>query len=144
MGKLIYSAMTSLDGYIEDEKGEFDWAFPDAEVHAFINDLERPIGIHLYGRRMYETMAVWQTVGDEPGLPAAEADFAEPPTGTSASAAPAWRSTRSGPGWWTRSTSWCSRSSWAAASQGCPETSGWTSSVFSPPHEISRPSASMG
>jgi dihydrofolate reductase len=77
MANLIYAALTSLDGYIEDEQGRFDWAMPDAEVHAFVNDLERPVGTHLYGRRMYETMAVWQTVGDEPGLPAAEADFAE-------------------------------------------------------------------
>ena len=77
MAKLNYTAITSLDGYIEDEKGRFDWAEPDAEVHAFVNDLERPVGTHLYGRRMYETMAIWQTVGDEPGLPAAEADFAE-------------------------------------------------------------------
>jgi dihydrofolate reductase len=77
MAKLIYTAITSLDGYTEDEAGKFDWAMPDAEVHAFVNDLERPIGTHLYGRRMYETMAVWQTVGDEPGLPAAEADFAD-------------------------------------------------------------------
>jgi len=77
MAKLIYSAMISLDGHIEDEKGKFDWAFPDAEVHAFINDLERPIGTHIYGRRMYETMAVWQSMSDEPGLPAVEADFAE-------------------------------------------------------------------
>jgi dihydrofolate reductase len=77
MAKLIYTAITSLDGYIEDDKGRFDWAEPDAEVHSFVNDLERPVGTHLYGRRMYETMAVWQTVGDEPGLPAAEADFAE-------------------------------------------------------------------
>ena len=77
MAKLIYSAMTSLDGYIEDEEGSFDWAFPDAELHAFINDLERPVGAHLYGRRMYETMAVWQSMGDEPGLPAVETDFAE-------------------------------------------------------------------
>ena len=77
MAKLIYTAFTSLDGYIEDDDGRFDWAMPDAEVHTFVNDLERPIGTHLYGRRMYETMAVWQTVGDEPGLPAAEADFAE-------------------------------------------------------------------
>ena len=77
MAKLNYTAITSLDGYIEDEKGRFDWAVPDAEVHAFVNDLERPVGTHLYGRRMYETMAIWQTVGDEPGLPAAEADFAE-------------------------------------------------------------------
>jgi hypothetical protein len=52
-------------------------AEPDAEVHSFLSDLEQPVGTHLYGRRMYETMAVWQTVGDEPGLPAAEADFAE-------------------------------------------------------------------
>ncbi len=77
MAKLIYTAITSLDGYIEDEEGRFDWAAPDAEVHAFVNDLERPVGTHLYGRRMYETMAVWQTVGDESGLPAVEVDFAE-------------------------------------------------------------------
>ena len=77
MAKLIYMAITSLDGYIEDEEGRFDWAAPDAEVHAFVNDLERPVGTHLYGRGMYETMAVWQTMGDEPGLPAAEVDFAE-------------------------------------------------------------------
>jgi len=77
MAKLTYIPITSLDGYIEDEKGRFDWAMPDAEVHAFVNDLARPIGIHLYGRRMYETMAVWQTVGDGPDVPPAEADFAE-------------------------------------------------------------------
>jgi dihydrofolate reductase len=77
MAKLIYTAITSLDGFIEDEEGGFGWAAPDAEVHAFINDLERPVGTHLYGRRMYETMAVWETVGDEPGLSAVEADFAE-------------------------------------------------------------------
>lgn len=76
MAKLTYIAITSLDGYIEDEKGRFDWAMPDAEVHSFVNDLERPIGIHLYGRRMYETMAVWQTMGDGPDVPPAEADFA--------------------------------------------------------------------
>ena len=77
MAKLNYTAITSLDGYIEDEKGRFDWAMPDAEVHAFVNDLERPVGTHLYGRRMYETMAVWQTVRDDPGVPAVEADFGE-------------------------------------------------------------------
>jgi dihydrofolate reductase len=60
MGKLIYAAITSLDGYVEDQSGNFDWAEPDEEVHAFVNDLDRPIGIHLYGRRMYETMAVWE------------------------------------------------------------------------------------
>ena len=65
MAKLIYSAITSLDGYIEDEHGAFEWAAPDAEVHAFVNELERPIGTYLYGRRMYETMAYWETVADE-------------------------------------------------------------------------------
>ncbi len=61
VGKLIYSAITSLDGFIEDEEGRFDWAAPDEEVHAFVNDLERPIGTYLYGRRMYETMVGWET-----------------------------------------------------------------------------------
>jgi len=65
MAKLIYSAIASLDGYIEDEHGKFDWAAPGDEVHAFINDLERPVGTHLYGRRMYETMVFWETVEDE-------------------------------------------------------------------------------
>jgi len=65
MAKLIYSAIASLDGYVEDEDGKFDWAEPDAEVHAFVNDLERPIGTYLYGRRLYETMAGWET---DPGL----------------------------------------------------------------------------
>jgi dihydrofolate reductase len=61
MAKLIYSAITSLDGYIEDEDGKFDWAVPDEEVHTFINDLERPVGTYLYGRRMYEMMVGWET-----------------------------------------------------------------------------------
>lgn len=61
MAKLIYSAIASLDGYTADEEGKFDWAAPDEQVHAFINDLERPVGTHLLGRRMYETMAVWET-----------------------------------------------------------------------------------
>src|SRR5829696_1416112 len=61
MTKLIYSAIASLDGYVADEEGNFDWAVPDEEVHAFINDLARPVGTYLYGRRMYETMAVWET-----------------------------------------------------------------------------------
>jgi dihydrofolate reductase len=61
MAKLIYSAITSLDGYVADEDGNFDWAAPDEEVHAFINDLERPVGTYLYGRRMYEVMVVWET-----------------------------------------------------------------------------------
>jgi dihydrofolate reductase len=76
MAKLIYSAITSLDGYIEDEAGKFDWAAPDAEVHAFVNDLERPIGIYLYGRRMYETMTYWETALEHADHPA-ERDYAE-------------------------------------------------------------------
>jgi len=59
--RLIYSSIASLDGYVADEQGKFDWAKPDEEVHAFINDLERPVGTYLYGRRMYETMAGWET-----------------------------------------------------------------------------------
>ena len=60
MGELIYSAISSLDGYIEDKDGKFDWAEPDEEVHSFVNDLERGAGTYLYGRRMYETMAGWE------------------------------------------------------------------------------------
>lgn len=77
MGKLICAAITSLDGYIEDADGSFAWAEPDAEVHAYVNDLERGVGTHLYGRRMYETMAVWETMGTEPDAHPAEADYAE-------------------------------------------------------------------
>jgi len=65
MASLIYAAIASLDGYVEDEHGKFDWAAPDEEVHAFVNDLERPIGTYLYGRRMYETMVYWETDDDE-------------------------------------------------------------------------------
>jgi dihydrofolate reductase len=61
LAKLIYSAIASLDGYTADEAGNFDWAAPDEEVHGFINDLERPVGTYLYGRRMYETMLGWET-----------------------------------------------------------------------------------
>jgi dihydrofolate reductase len=60
MARLIYSAIASLDGYVADEHGKFEWAAPDEEVHAFLNDVERPIGTYLYGRRMYEMMAVWE------------------------------------------------------------------------------------
>jgi hypothetical protein len=70
MAKLIYAAIASLDGYVEDEEGRFDWAAPDDEVHAFVNDLERPIGTYLYGRRMYETMVFWETVSSEADQPA--------------------------------------------------------------------------
>jgi dihydrofolate reductase len=61
VSKLIYSAIASLDGYVADADGNFDWAVPDEEVHTFINDLERPVGTYLYGRRMYETMVGWET-----------------------------------------------------------------------------------
>jgi dihydrofolate reductase len=61
VAKLIYSAIASLDGYVADEDGNFDWAVPDEEVHTFINDLQRPVGTYLYGRRMYETMVGWET-----------------------------------------------------------------------------------
>lgn len=77
MAELIYSAIGSLDGFIEDRDGGFGWAVPDAEVHGYINDLERPIGTHLYGRRMYETMAVWETYGTEPGAEPEEAEYGE-------------------------------------------------------------------
>jgi dihydrofolate reductase len=74
MAKLIYSAITSLDGYVNDEKGEFEWAAPDEQVHAFVNDLERDIGTYLYGRRIYQVMAWWETV-DTDGLRPVSADF---------------------------------------------------------------------
>jgi dihydrofolate reductase len=74
MARLIYSAIASLDGYVEDEDGNFDWAAPDDEVHAFVNDLERPVGTYLYGRRMYETMVYWETAA---GAAPVVRDFAE-------------------------------------------------------------------
>ena len=77
MARLIYSAISSLDGYIEDRNGNFDWAAPDEEVHQFVNDLERMAATYLYGRRMYETMMVWET---DPNLAADSPitrDFAE-------------------------------------------------------------------
>jgi dihydrofolate reductase len=74
---LIYSAITSLDGYVADEDGNFDWAAPDEEVHAFVNELERPVGTYLHGRRMYETMIFWETVDTGPGQEPVMRDFAE-------------------------------------------------------------------
>jgi len=74
VARLAYSAITSLDGYVADEDGNFDWAAPDAELHAFVNDLERPVGTYLYGRRMYEVMAVWESLTDQPPV---IQDFAE-------------------------------------------------------------------
>jgi dihydrofolate reductase len=77
MAKLIYSALASLDGYISDEDGRFDWAVPDEGVHTFVNDLVRPVGTYLYGRRMYEVMAVWETVLSRADQPPVERDFAQ-------------------------------------------------------------------
>jgi dihydrofolate reductase len=76
MAKLIYSAIMSLDGYVSDEDGRFDWAEPDEEVHTFFNDLERPVGTYLYGRRLYEVMVAWETMNlaDQPPF---IQDFAE-------------------------------------------------------------------
>lgn len=68
MAKLHYTAITSLDGYVADADGRFDWSEPDEEVHAFVNDLERPIGTYLLGRRMYDVLVAWETMdtADEP------------------------------------------------------------------------------
>ena len=77
MAKPIYSVITSLDGYVADEDGNFDWAAPDEEVHAFVNELERPVGTYLYGRRMYEVMVYWETVPALAEQPPVVRDFAE-------------------------------------------------------------------
>jgi dihydrofolate reductase len=77
MAKLIYSAIASLDEYVEDAQGKIDWGEPDDELHAFINDHERPIGTYLYGRRMYETMLAWETVSTSADQAAVTRDFAE-------------------------------------------------------------------
>jgi dihydrofolate reductase len=77
MAKLIFSAITSLDGYVADDDGNFDWAEPDKEVHAFVNDLERPIGTDLYGRQMYEVMVSWETALTLADQPPVVRDFAE-------------------------------------------------------------------
>jgi dihydrofolate reductase len=77
MAKLIYSAIASTDGYVEDEHGKFDWATPDDEVLAFVNEQERPIGTYLYGRRMYETMVFWETVSTGADQSSLIRDFAE-------------------------------------------------------------------
>jgi dihydrofolate reductase len=69
MARLVYGVITSLDLYVNDAHGEFEWAAPDAEVHAFVNDLERSVGTYLYGRRLYETMAVWETMETSPSEP---------------------------------------------------------------------------
>jgi dihydrofolate reductase len=77
MGKLIYSTIVSLDGYVADEDGDFDWAAPDEEVHTFVNDLERSVGTYLYGRRMYEVMRYWETAHTVVDQPSFVRDFTE-------------------------------------------------------------------
>jgi dihydrofolate reductase len=77
MANLIYSAIASLDGYVADENGSFDWAAPDEEVHRFVNDLERPVGTYLFGRRMYEVMAYWETAHTVANQTPIARDFAE-------------------------------------------------------------------
>jgi dihydrofolate reductase len=77
VGELIYMALQSLDGYIADEQGGFEWAAPDEEVHAFVNDLTRGVGTHLFGRRMYEVMSVWERPDELPRMTGAVRDFAD-------------------------------------------------------------------
>jgi dihydrofolate reductase len=77
MVKLIYSTIASLDGYVADEDGEFGWAAPDEQVHAFINELERGVGTYLYVRRMYEVMRYWETAYATSGPPAVARDYAQ-------------------------------------------------------------------
>jgi dihydrofolate reductase len=77
MANLIYSAITSLDGYVADEDGNFDWAAPDEEVHGFVNELERQVSTYLYGRRIYETMVYWETAHTLPDQPRVVEDFAQ-------------------------------------------------------------------
>ncbi len=75
MAKLIYSAVASADGYVEDAAGSFEWAAPDEEVHRFVNELERRVGTYLYGRRMYQTMLYWETAHTVPGQPPFAREF---------------------------------------------------------------------
>jgi dihydrofolate reductase len=77
MAKLIYSVLASLDGYVADADGNFDWAAPGDEVHAYVNDLERPIGTYLYGRRLYEVMEYWETAHTAPGQTPVTLDYAQ-------------------------------------------------------------------
>ena len=76
MARLLYMAIMSLDGYVADEDGNFDWAMPDDEVFSFVNDFERPVGTYLYGRRLYEVMTSWETAQTRVGLSALALDFA--------------------------------------------------------------------
>lgn len=75
MAKLIYAGIVSLDGYFADANDKFDWAMPSEEIHTFINDLERKIGTHLYGRRLYEIMTAWETMHTLAGQPPIVLDY---------------------------------------------------------------------
>lgn len=77
MARLFFTSITSLDGYIEDADGKFDWSAPDEEVHTFVNQIEKPIGTHLYGRRMYETMVYWETAHTLPDQSPFEYEYAK-------------------------------------------------------------------
>jgi dihydrofolate reductase len=77
VSRLIYATIASLDGYVADAKGNFDWAAPDEEVHRFVNDLERPIGTYLYGRRMYEVMVLWESADNLADQSPVAREFAE-------------------------------------------------------------------
>jgi dihydrofolate reductase len=77
MAKLTYTAIASLDGYVADAEGRFDWSMPDEEVHAFVNDLERAAGTHLYGRRLYEVLVAWETMDTGPDQDPVARDFAQ-------------------------------------------------------------------
>jgi dihydrofolate reductase len=76
VAELVCTAITSLDGYVADEDGGFDWSAPDEQVHAFVNDLERPVGTYLYGRRLYQVMSAWETMHTEPDQPPFVLDYA--------------------------------------------------------------------
>jgi dihydrofolate reductase len=76
MARLVYMAIASLDGYVADEEGNFDWCMPDDEVFSFVNDFERPVGTYLYGRRLYELMTGWETAHTQAGQSPRALDFA--------------------------------------------------------------------
>jgi dihydrofolate reductase len=77
MARLVYSMIKSLDGYVADPAGKFGWAEPDKSMHTFVNELERSVGTYLYGRRMYEVMVAWESVGGFGDQPTFIEDFAK-------------------------------------------------------------------
>ena len=105
MATLLYTVIASLDGYTVDADGRFDWAEPSEDVHAHINAAERPVGTYLYGRRLYEAMAGWQTLGTDPGdSPVIRTTASSGGPRTRSSTRPPWTRCRPrGPGWSARS-----------------------------------------